>query len=431
MTFVLCAVYLLVMAGGVVSMSMVLLRGRREVYNQAYLSCQGLAILWCASQLFYIIATNERELYLANLLSNLGICFIGTVWYYFAGLYSNGVLSWWERGIPAALSIFHYGIVLTNRWHHWYYISFQRTEIIHGFFYYTNVIVTYILLLWGAVRLYHTIRVKISDDGNKMAPSLMILAVLVPVIFNVIYQLGRLPLPYDITPLGFGISVILLLVATVRYRFLDVDLMERELVVVNEQLILEKERNRIAGEVHDTAGHTLTMIRSYMKLALVANEQGEHDAVNEYLEQARDLAGDGIRELRHSINHLRLEASFPLVTQGIMQLADQVREIPVEVTVQGEDRESYSHLSNILYDCTREAITNTLKYAEADRIDIILRFQDKQVELIVADDGQGCDGMIENNGICGIRQRVCEAGGEVRFLSSPGEGFMMRVRLPI
>ncbi|MDO4167300.1 MAG: sensor histidine kinase [Eubacteriales bacterium] len=431
MTFVLCGVYLLVMAGGVVSISMVMLRGRREVYNTAYLSCQGLAILWCASQLFYITCTNQWEIHLANLLSNFGICFIGTVWYYFAGLYTSGRLSWWEKFIPMVLSLFHYGMVLTNRWHHWYYVSFQGTEIEHGMFYYTNVIVTYILLVWGAVRLYRGIRVKEAEDGDGMAPRLIVLAVLFPVVFNVIYQIGSLPFPYDITPLGFGISVIILLVATVRYRFLDVNLMERELVVVNEQLILEKERNRIAGEVHDTAGHTLTMIRSYMKLALVANERGEHRAVNDYLEQARDLAGNGIRELRQSINHLRQEAAFPLVTQGIMQLADQVKEIPVEVTVQGEDREAYSHLSKILYDCTREAITNTLKYAKAGRMDIVLRFQEKQVELMVADDGQGCAGIRENNGIAGIRKRVNEAGGEVRFLSSPGEGFMMRIRLPL
>lgn len=431
MTFTLCAIYLLVIGAGVVSMSMVLLRGRKEVYNKAYLCCQGLAVLWCASQLFNIIPMSEQELRLANLLCNLGICFIGTVWYYFAGLYASGRLTSWEKGVPMILSLFHYGMVLTNGWHHLYYISFHRTEIIHGIFYYTNVIITYLLILIGAVRLYQNIRIRKSDAENVMAPKLIVLAVLVPVIFNVIYQMEKLPVSYDITPLGFGISMVLLLVATVRYRFLDVNLMERELVVANERLLLEQERNRIAGEVHDTVGHTLTMVRSYMKLALVANQKEEYAAVEEYLTQARDLAGNGLRELRQSIHHLRQESTFPLVTQGIMQLAEQVKEIPVEVTVQGKDGEGYSHLSKVLYDCTREAITNALKYAEAERIDIILRFQEQQVELILADDGQGCAEIKENNGIRGIRERVAEAGGEVRFRSSTGEGLMMRIRLPL
>jgi len=58
----------------------------------------------------------------------------------------------------------------------------------------------------------------------------------------------------------------------VKYRFLDLN---KELEITNEKLILAKERNRIAQEVHDTAGHTLTMIQSYMKLAQVANKKEE------------------------------------------------------------------------------------------------------------------------------------------------------------
>jgi signal transduction histidine kinase len=114
-----------------------------------------------------------------------------------------------------------------------------------------------------------------------------------------------------------------------------------------------------------------------------------------------------------------------------MQLAAQVKEIPVEVTVRGEDSERYSHLSRVLYDTTREAITNSLKYASATRIEIVVRFQEKSVELVIGDDGRGCDAIRENNGIRGIRERVEQAGGTVRFSSAVGEGFLMRVNIPV
>jgi len=205
----------------------------------------------------------------------------------------------------------------------------------------------------------------------------------------------------------------------------------RELAIANEKLALERERNRIAQQVHDTAGHTLTMIRSCMKLATLSIRNREMDQAEEYLAEAETMTGDGIKELRESINQLRREASYELVTQGIMQLADQVKEIPVDVTIQGEDSEKYSHLSRVLYDSARESITNALKYADASRMDMIIRFQPDSVELVVCDDGKGCEKLQENNGIRGIRERVEQANGTVRFITAAGEGFLTRIRLPI
>ncbi len=398
---------------------------------------------------------------------------------------------------------------------------------------------------------------------EKRARQLIIASVLIPVLFNAVYLTGVFPFRFDITPLGFGVSVILILTATMRYQFMDVNVtafdlilsglpdgvgvfdrvgkctyanqaflsllemaeedsgckmeqiyfrlrefapaeeaqkseeggeadaflcknhrgdflqirlyqpeereaeasggdifftevslqshrqkcatvllvqdrswyytmlqQERELAVTSEKLALERERNRIAQQVHDTAGHTLTMLQSYMKLAMVANRNGEQRQAEEYLTQARSLSSEGLKELRLSINQMRREENCELVTQGIVQLADQVKEIPVELTVQGEDSEHYSHLSGILYSCAREAVTNALKYAEASKIEIVLRFHPQEVELVIGDDGKGCGQIRENNGIRGIRERIEQAGGTVRFVTAEGEGFLMRLLLP-
>lgn len=214
-------------------------------------------------------------------------------------------------------------------------------------------------------------------------------------------------------------------------RYIRMLRQERELAVANEKLVLERERNRIAQQVHDTAGHTLTMLQSYMKLAMVAEEQGDREVVVSYLKQGRELSAAGLRQLRESIRQMKREDACELVTQGIMQLADQVKEIAVEFIVQGEDSERYSHLSGICYSCAREMITNTLKYAEATKLEIILRFQEEGLELVMGDDGRGCGAIREGNGVRGIRQRAEEAGGSVRFVTAPGEGFLLRMYLPV
>lgn len=432
MSFILGLIYLIVTGAVLASMAALFLRGEKTICNRVYMICQGMVALWCSSQILVLLAESKWELTVAYLIGNTGICFVGAFWFYFAVLYTGGKLAGFNKYFPAMLSVCHYLLVLTNDWHHLYYTSFSAEKIVHGRFFYTNVIITYVFVIVGAVILYRNMAAKNQEpvtDGNGTAARILVAAsVLVPVLFNVIYLTGLVQSAFDITPLGFAISIILVMLATVKYQFMD---LTKELAITNEKLLLEKERNRIAQQVHDTAGHTLTMIQSYMKLAEISVKNEENSKAEEYLSEARVLTGHGIRELRESINQLRKEQSYELVTQGVMQLADQVKEIPVEVTVQGDDSEKYSHLSKIVYDTVRESLTNALKYAEGSKIEIIIRFQENSIELVMGDDGKGCDVILENNGIRGIRERIEKAGGTVRFLSSAGEGFLTRIKLPV
>lgn len=209
----------------------------------------------------------------------------------------------------------------------------------------------------------------------------------------------------------------------------------RELGVSKQRLAIEQERNRIAQEVHDTTGHTLTMIQSLIKLIRISYGEvlagADGQEIIAYLNQAQDLASQGIRELRWSINHLRQGDGNELVTEGVYQLTGQVKEMEVEVEIQGEDGPEYSHLSALVYRCLREAITNCLKYAHASHMDVIVKFAKKDLSLYVFDNGQGCASIQESHGLRGIRERVEKAGGQVRFLSARGEGFQMYMKLPL
>jgi signal transduction histidine kinase len=422
MNFILGFIYLIVTGAVLVSMAALFLRGKGEPYNRLYMLFQGTVLLWCSSQLLVLLAGNLAEICAAYLIGNIGICFVGAFWFYFAVSYTGKKLLGIWRYVPFFLSLAHYLLVLTNPLHGLYYSEFSSEKVVHGVFFYTNVAMTYTFVISGAVLLYRHM------EKGSMAKALVVSSVLVPVAFNVIYLSGSFDLVFDITPLGFAVSIILMLLATVKYQFLD---LRRELAITNEKLLLEKERNRIAQEVHDTAGHTLTMINSYVKLAQLSAKENDTEKTAEYLTDAGQLTSDGIRQLRESINDLRREAGYELVTQSITMLASQVKEIPVEVTVRGEDGEKYSHLSRVLGDTTREAITNALKYADASRIDIIIRFRENEVELVIGDDGKGCEEISENNGIRGIRERVKQAGGTVRFTSSAGEGFLINVKVPV
>ena len=423
MQLVLAFIYIVVLGAVLFCMAALLFRGDRSASNWTYFTCQGTVVLWCASQILQLMAKTRGELTAAFLIGNVGICFVGSTWFYFAMLYAGRKLKGLVKVLPGSISVFLYLCVLTNEWHHLYYRDFSVEQVIHGPLFYVNVAVTYFFTVTGAAILYAEMRPK-----RLPSRKLVVASVLIPVVLNAIYLLGFVEPSFDITPLGFAISVFLVMMATFKYRFMN---LRKELAITNEKLLLEQERNRIAQQVHDTAGHTLTMIQSYMKLAEVSAGQEKFDEVKGYLSEARQLTSKGIRELRESINMLREEAEYELVTQGVMQLANQMKEIPVEVTVRGEDGKQYSHLSKTVYDTVRECITNTLKYAEATKMDVVIRFRKNAVELMVADNGKGCESIQENNGLRGIRERIREAGGKVSFTSSPGEGFLTRAKIPV
>ena len=423
MQLALALIYIAVTGAVLFCMAALLFRGGKSHCNWMYVNCMATVVLWCSSQILQMMAKTRGELMAAFLIGNVGICFVGSTWFYFTMLYAGKKLTGVKKWLPMALSVFFYLGFLTNEWHHLYYLDFAIEKVEHGPIFYANVAATYFLTLSGAIVLFRNM-----GKEQRFAKRLIVASVLVPVALNAVYLLGLVRPSFDITPLGFAISVVLVMRATFKYRFMN---LKKELAITNEKLLLEQERNRIAQQVHDTAGHTLTMIQSYMKLAEVSAQKEEFGEVREYLTQARTLTGKGIRELRESINMLRQEAEYELVTQGVMQLANQMKEIPVEVTVRGEDGKRYSHLSKTVYDTVRESMTNTLKYAQATKMDVILRFQKDYVEVLIADDGKGCAQVQDNNGLRGIRERVQQAGGTVSFTTAEGEGFMTRVKLPV
>lgn len=213
MTFVLGLIYMLMTGVVLVSMAVLFLKGKKEKYNHIYLVIQGMVALWCASQVFVLLAENKTELAVAYLLGNIGICFIGAFWYYFAVAYTGGHILGLGKQLPFWLSVLHFVLVLTNPWHHLYYTVFEMEQVIHGIFFYTNVVITYLFTFAGAVILYRNLGAGEEEKKEKL---LIIISVLVPVFLNLIYLTGLVQPSFDITPLGFAISILCVLCATIK-----------------------------------------------------------------------------------------------------------------------------------------------------------------------------------------------------------------------
>lgn len=204
-----------------------------------------------------------------------------------------------------------------------------------------------------------------------------------------------------------------------------------ELSALNTRLEIEKERNRIAQEIHDTAGHTLTMINTLAKVGKISMNKNDYEEVINCFDEVERLTSSSIYKLRNEINNMKKDKKFNCVSQGINELAYNTKGIDVEVTLQGEDGERYIFLSDIFYKCAREAITNSLRYSRAEKIDIIIKFLNNSAELYIIDNGDGCENIQIGNGLEGISKRVTAIGGKADFISRKNEGFQMRIIIPI
>ncbi|WP_295074999.1 histidine kinase N-terminal 7TM domain-containing protein [Ruminococcus sp.] len=206
-----------------------------------------------------------------------------------------------------------------------------------------------------------------------------------------------------------------------------------ELAAAEKKLSLEQERNRIAQEMHDSAGHTFTMISSLAKLVKyeAGKENPSFDDMLKNISEIDGLSRSGVTQLRCTINNLRDDEFMTSVTKAVQTIITAVRGVDVDLCVQGEEDKRYRFCIKEIYDNCRETVTNALRYSEATRIDIILKFLADRIEMYILDNGKGCDSISENNGLRGIRERTEALGGTVKFTSLKGEGFNTVVKIPI
>lgn len=198
------------------------------------------------------------------------------------------------------------------------------------------------------------------------------------------------------------------------------------------RLSIEKERSRIAQEIHDSAGHTFTMISSLSRVieAELQKTSPDTESVLQYVRELDGLSRSGITQLRCSINNLREENFMKSVTQAVRTITQAVRGIDVDLCVQGDDDGRFDFCIRAVYDNCREALTNAVRYSGADRVDVIIKFLSDRLELYILDNGKGCDSIFEHGGLSGIRSRTERLGGNVKFSSVSGEGFSVIVKIP-
>jgi len=276
------------------------------------------------------------------------------------------------------------------------------------------------------------------------------------VVLSAITQLHRLPhlafVASSAAPriglIGLSVTLLFGLVVLFLQLLVDAVLAERrsreQLAIANTQLreyalkvesiATLQERNRIAREIHDSLGHSLTAFNLHLEAALRLMQSHPEDAIA-LLHEAQHLGNTALQDVRHSVATLRAEPLQGIsLEEGIMSLlAEFQRSTNVSPKATLElNCLIPADLKIALYRIIQEALTNICKYAEATAVTVTLRTTQQAVELSIQDNGKGFDPQRTTTGfgLRGMQERTIALHGAFEVHTAPNAGCQIRATFP-
>ncbi|KMM84538.1 PAS domain S-box-containing protein [Pseudomonas taetrolens] len=200
--------------------------------------------------------------------------------------------------------------------------------------------------------------------------------------------------------------------------------------------VREEEKARIAREVHDELGQMLTVLKletSMCELAYADLDPGLRERLNsmkKLIAQLFQLVRDVATALRPPI----LDAGICSAIEWQARRFEARTQIPCLVQVP-EHLPPLSAAKEVgLFRILQEALTNVIRHAQAQTVELTLSVQGKELCLSISDDGQGFEpsaGRPASFGLVGMRERVLMLGGTLSLQSEPGAGTTLSVRVPL
>jgi signal transduction histidine kinase len=253
---------------------------------------------------------------------------------------------------------------------------------------------------------------------------------------GLISALGPVTLKSSVQFTVVSTVVILLVNRLVGDRERRAQIAEREGDLAGREAVVE-ERARIARELHDVIAHHVSMIVLQAGAERRVLDKSDSSA-HEVLETIERTGRSALTETRRLLGMLRGADDQPLAPQpklgDVPLLISQVREagLPVDLWVDGEQRELPAGIELSAYRIVQEALTNALKHAGDAHARVSIRYRPESLEIEVADDGDGNgSGHGGGHGLVGMRERVALYGGRLDASRKPGGGFVVHVTLPV
>ena len=200
-----------------------------------------------------------------------------------------------------------------------------------------------------------------------------------------------------------------------------------------EEFAALEERNRLARDIHDTLGHSLTAI--IVQLEGITNIiSGDPDRAAAALQRARNTALSAMQEVRHSVAALRLPTSSrecgKILWQRVAGTFAECTNILVTTDFEGDFADiPFEHNEAVMH-FIEEGLTNAVRHGHATRVDVSVAWREGFLLVRISDNGRGISVLEEGNGLRGVRERAGALNGSIAWVSELGQGFDLGVDIP-
>lgn len=202
----------------------------------------------------------------------------------------------------------------------------------------------------------------------------------------------------------------------------------------------ERERRRIAAELHDRIGQTLAITK--IKMGALKASVSSLGLADE-LDEIRGLVDQTIRDTRSLTLELSPPILYELGFEAAVEWLTEKIQIEHNITTQFESDDQPKKVSEdvqvLIFKVIQELLFNVVKHALAETVRVFVRKEARELQIIVEDDGVGFDldeskaqfSRTDGFGLFSIRERLDHFGGCVEIISNPGEGTRITVSAPL
>lgn len=201
---------------------------------------------------------------------------------------------------------------------------------------------------------------------------------------------------------------------------------------VSEKIAEDKERKRLAREIHDTLGHALTGIAAGVD-ACIAMIDINPEATKKQLMVISKVVRQGIVDVRNSLNKLRPGAleqhGFKGAIENMIEEFTSVSDLTISLDYRLDKVDFENTKEDILFRVIQESVTNAVRHGDATHIDISLYIEDNSLYLKIQDNGQGCEEIHYGFGLKQMKERLGMINGKVAY--DGHHGFLTIVTIPM
>jgi len=222
---------------------------------------------------------------------------------------------------------------------------------------------------------------------------------------------------------------------------LEVNLKERtdllETLAVDYQYDVERERRKLARELHDELGSILTATK--MDISWVVRTLKDiAPQVSDKLRKTSTYIDQGIQFKRRIVQELHpaMLSTFGFwpAMKELVESAAERNQWELDLILPDESTQLREALGLIAYRIVQESLNNASKYAKATKVSVSIMVELKHLKLEIEDNGVGMDMKVvgaETHGLTGMRHRVQAIGGHLEIISEPGKGVFTRALIPL